>query len=123
MTQLRIAILILAVLARNGLCTDEIKMVIRVARHGARGPMKDSEFGLEWKGFEAGYDFGELIPAGYRQHYLSGIELTLKYRNLFLNKLEPEEYYLRSTEKDRAYHSLFAHFLAFNSTVYPQGQG
>ena len=101
-------------------CTEEVKMVIRVARHGARGPSKMNKLGLEWKGLYEDFDFNELIPVGYHQQYLSGLELSFRYRNLFSSKLEPDEYYLASTEKYRSYNSLFAHFLAFKSTVFPQ---
>lgn len=113
----------LAALLISVSCTEEVKMVIRAARHGARGPSKMNKLGLEWTGINSDYDFNELIPVGYHQHYLSGLELTFRYRNLFLNKLEPDEYFLASTAKDRSYSSLFAHFLAFSSTVFPRDRG
>jgi Histidine phosphatase superfamily (branch 2) len=80
-------------------------MIIRLARHGARGPGKPNNFGLDWIGVKLDYDYGELIPIGYLQHYLSGVEVTLRYRNLFQEILQPDEYFLRASSKERTYNS------------------
>jgi hypothetical protein len=66
------------------------------------------------------YDYGELIPAGYRQHYLSGVEITRRYNELFAERLRPDEYYLRCSRMERTYNSQFSFFMAFDSTVFPK---
>ena len=76
----------------------DTKMIIRLARHGARSPVKhQNELGIEWPGLKQDFDYGELIPAGYHQHYLSGLNIVERYENLFKKKLEHDEYYLRTT--------------------------
>lgn len=52
-------------LLTSSVLNHNTKMIIRLARHGARSPAKPNKFGLEWIGIKHDYDYAELIPAGY----------------------------------------------------------
>lgn len=100
---LKISILILTITGMAISATHNTKMIIRLARHGARSPTSGDKLGHGWIGVKNDYDYGELIPAGYRQHYVSGVELKLRYRKLLMSRLEPDEYFLRSSSKERTF--------------------
>lgn len=93
-------------------------LVVEIARHGARSPTKANKLNIPWEGPKLGYEFSQLLPSGYRQHYLSGLEKTLTYRQILNKPLEEEEYCITSTSKSRTYQSAFAHFLGFTATSF-----
>ena len=89
---------IAAVLA--GVYADTLVALVEVCRHGARAP-------IQWYPWDTGSwpeGYGELSPAGMRQHYLNGVEFRNRYiteNPLVAGTYNAEELFVRSTDVNR----------------------
>lgn len=92
---------------------DNVVMMVEMARHGTRAPMKVVTE-RPWI-TEAGA--GELTTVGERQRYNLGLQTKLRYPKFFTNTFRPEEYWLRSTFFNRTIMSAVAHAQALFDMV------
>ena len=97
---------------------NEVVMVIEMTRHGARSPSKPSKKNLPWRGLQQGYNYGELLPAGYRQLYLAGRNTMLKYKSLLDKPFNQSEYYIRSTRKQRTMQTAYSALTGVESITF-----
>jgi len=79
--------------------------ITEICRHGARAPMKRAA-PLSWM---EGLEPEELTPVGFRQQYISGKDMLLKYPEIFDKRLNMKQIYARSTGYNRTIQSASAH--------------
>lgn len=83
-----------------GVYADTLVALLEVCRHGARAP-------VEWYPWDTGSwpeGYGQLSPAGMRQHYLNGVEFNNRYVNqnpLVDGTYNADEIYVQSTDVNR----------------------
>ena len=81
---------------------DKLLAVFEVTRHGARGGLHTDYFNESsplWRP-------GELTQVGKRQHYLMGVEVAKRYKDISLGDV-----YVRSTDVNRTIESAQAHMM------------
>jgi lysosomal acid phosphatase len=103
--------------------TEQVALVVEVTRHGSRAPLQKS-FDDSWT---KGLAFGELTPVGQRQHFLLGKELAATYPSIFIGKLRPDEFYVRTSGIQRTVASAISHLMGvwnhFDQTSLPFSNG
>lgn len=91
-----------------------LKMIVQLARHGARTPLH-SPVEFNWS---KGMQPGELTDVGRRMHYLLGKNVRIKYKELFGNSLLSNgEYFVQASPFNRTIESAFSNMHGFNSEV------
>ena len=98
---------------------SNIKAIVEISRHGARGPGKIYPFNSQyWKE----NDLDELTGVGMRQHYLLGAEFRQRYivqNQLLSPSYLPSEVHIHSTDSNRTLSSAYCQLLG----LYPSGFG
>lgn len=98
---------------------SDIRAIVEISRHGARGPGKIYPFNSKyWKE----NDLNELTGVGMRQHYLLGAEFRQRYivqKQLLSPYYQPSEVDIHSTDSNRTLSSAYCQLLG----LYPYGFG
>jgi len=97
----------------------DVRAVVEISRHGARGPGQIYPFNRKY--WQA-KDLDELTGVGMRQHYLLGTEFRQRYilHSQLLNaSFQPSEFTIHSTDSNRTLSSAYCQVLG----LYPYGLG
>eukprot|EP01017_Pseudomicrothorax_dubius_P043051 TRINITY_DN710_c0_g1_i1.p1 TRINITY_DN710_c0_g1~~TRINITY_DN710_c0_g1_i1.p1 ORF type:complete len:460 (-),score=124.31 TRINITY_DN710_c0_g1_i1:84-1463(-) len=111
---LGLTIAVVALLVSSGHC--QLKLVIEMNRHGARGPIYEAVDHSSWE------KMGELTPVGMRQLYLLGSELSKRYieeKRLLEDVFDPNTIFVRSTASNRTIQSAVSLLMG----LFPPGTG
>lgn len=84
-------------------------LTIETIRHGSRSPVKENFLKIKWKGVKKTYNFGQLTPAGYREHFLAGYNLAKT--TLETSNLTEKNYKILSSAVPRTFQSAFSRFI------------
>jgi Histidine phosphatase superfamily (branch 2) len=99
-TFILLARLISTQLTQNPISKGDTVFLTELTRHGARSPISNITKYIQRAWIER-YGKGELTGVGMRQHYTLGLNMALKYKNLFADITHSEIYYVRSTDVNR----------------------
>src|SRR5437868_5859497 len=101
MTKYLIAIFLL--LQITAFAKPQPDFIIELCRHGARAPIQPT-YDPTWPEAE----FGQLLPAGMRQHYVLGQELLKTYPNILSQPFNWENVFVLSDLSNRTIQSASA---------------
>lgn len=85
---------------------EKLLYMTELVRHGARGPLFNLFKEIKWAK-KRNIRLQAMLDAGWRQHYLAGMDLRLKY-GTFFKDLKLEEYIAETTGRERCIESAIA---------------
>jgi hypothetical protein len=109
-------ILLIFGLMQMASCQNDEKLIFmaQLVRHGARGPIINL-LPINWQE-DRDLELMELLDSGWRQHYLSGLNMRLKYPDFFEN-LSIDEYSVSPTGRERTHESANARMNGIMDTM------